>query len=268
MTDRWYPDRARTQYKMPAVGDLIALDHAAWRVVEIRPKPEDLWTEEEREAMASYYRPDDVRAVWPCNVVVRPAHITGDDPKLRRHDRHYRVPGGHRVMWHVYPDEHYPVCATCGDPTPCRERTAKREAEQAVKAMSRYEMAGVCPACEEAVSARQKSLTFHDNLEIPGGPPVTFHLRGECRRTAANYEQRWVAADPERRRHTLTCPGRLTNHNDGTYDCTQLGECPSPTARHVSYSTCRCPDCHARPWTWGRGCRPDPKARLNLGDAA
>lgn len=268
MSERWRPDRARQQYKLPAVGDLIAFQHAAWRVMEIRPRPEDLWTDEEREAVAAHYRPDDIRGVLPCNVVVRPAGITGDDPKLRRHDRHLRVPGGRRVMWAVYPDEHYPVCAQCGDPTPCRERSAKWEAEEAVKKMGRYETAGVCPACQEPVTRRQKTLTFPDNLEIPGGPPVTFHLRSDCWSGAMRYEQRWVAADPERRRLTLSCPGRLTNHNDGTYDCTELGHCPSPTARHPSYARCRCPDCHSREWTWGNGCHPDPAARLNLDDAA
>lgn len=123
-------------------------------------------------------------------------------------------------------------------------------------------------ACAEPVTARQKCLSFSENLEVPGGPPVTFHLRSRCNYSAVKYEQRWVAADPNRRRPTLSCPGHVTNHNDGTYDCTQLGDCPGPQARHPSYRMCRCPDCHARPWTWGRGCSPDPKATLNRGETA
>lgn len=259
----WYPDKARARWTTPAVGDLIAVDHGAWRVMEIRPKPADLWTDDEREAVRTSYRPADVT---PCNVVIRPARFRGDDPLLRRHDRHLAVRGGQIYTWYVYPDEHYPVCAACGDPTPCRERTAARIAAREMAVMGRYELAGICPACSEVVTARQKSLTYADNLEVPAGPPVTFHQRGRCVGAAVKYERRWVAADPGRRRPSLYCEGNVTNHNDGTYDCTALSECPGPVTAHRGYSTCRCPSCHAQPWTWGRGCRPDPRAVRNAGD--
>lgn len=84
---------------------------------------------------------------------------------------------------------------------------------------------------------------------------------------AVGYEKRWVAADPNRRRTALSCAGHLTNHNDGTYDCTQLADCPGPEVPHPAYTRCSCPDCHARPWTQGSGCLPDPRARRNRGNA-
>jgi hypothetical protein len=137
---------------------------------------------------------------------------------------------------------------------------ARQVAEKSAKNMARFETPGVCPACSEPVSARQKSITFDGNVEIPGGAPVTYHVgRGGCRGEAARYEERWVQADPDGRRTSLTCPGRVINHNDGTYECSELTECRGPTANHHWYTRCRCPDCHAR---GGFDCRPAADAEL------
>lgn len=260
--DRWYPDKARPTVLPPKVGDLIAWDHSAWRVIDVSPVPLDKWTDDDHR-WVQQIKPAHRRAAEPVMVVVRPVAVTGDDPRSRDHDKHLRH--RHGATWYIYPDAHYPVCASCGDPTPCREMSAQRIAEGAMAHMSRYETAGVCPACREPVTSRQKSLTFSENLEVLGGPPVTFHVgRYGCRYSAAKYETRWVAADPNRRRATLSCLGHVTNHNDGTYDCTQLAECPGPVAHHPSYATCRCPDCHAR---GSFGCHPKPNATLNLRQA-
>jgi hypothetical protein len=249
-------------YGCPEVGDVVAFDHRAWQVIQIRDLPPEHWTDRDRfYARSPAHKPKAVQ-LRPMRLVNHP-----DPVKACSEDRHV---GSLRVWdWYVYPDpEHYPVCACCSEPMPCRAEEARRTAEAAVQKMDRFEVANVCPACREPVTGRQKALTFSENLEVPGGPPVTFHLRGKCRYSAAEYEKRWVAADPNRRRHTLSCPGRLTNHNDGTYDCTELGDCPGPSPRHVSYTMCRCPDCHARPWVWGRGCTPDPTAVRNAGEVS
>jgi hypothetical protein len=252
---RWYPDHTRST-STPEAGDLIAFRHAAWRVIEVNPVPEDGWTEEEQRDISRWelrFRAQ----VSPTRMVIRPARIAADDPRSRDHDLHLRVGSGLRT-WDIYIDEHYPLCAQCGEPTPCRDRLGQLMAQQALDKMSRYELSGTCPACWEPVTGRQKSVTFSDNLEIPGGPAVTFHIgRGRCRSVAAKYEQRWVAGDPTARRTTLSCPGDVTNHNDGTYDCTELNGCRGPTADHPSYTRCRCPDCHAgSPF----GCDPRPNA--------
>lgn len=260
-TPRWFPLGARMIHGCPNVGQIVALDHTVWRVVDVQPLAAEHWNDTERLYARGGKR-------MPMAVQLRPIDLCGHpDPVMARsRDRHV---GSLRVhTWHGYDDEHYPVCRECAEPMPCRATLARREGEAAIRKLGRYETAGVCPACQEVVTPRQRSLTFSENLEVPGGPPVTIHLRGRCRGEAITYEKRWVAADPQRRRPTLSCPGRVTNHNDGTYDCTEMGDCPSPAAHHRSYTMCRCPDCHSRPWTWGRGCGPDPAARLNLGDAA
>jgi hypothetical protein len=262
-SDNWYPRGTRPSY-YPEPGQLLAYDHAVYRVIEVRVKPDDQWPEGLREQLAG--RRQSVRLAYaPYNVVVRPVRVTGNDPTARNHDMHLSKPGGRMVAWDIYPNEHYPICGACLEPLPCRHEHARHVAEQQMQQLSRYEDAGVCPSCRELVTTRQKSLTFSENLEIPGGPPVTFHIgRRGCRYSAGEYEKRWVAADPERRKATLSCPGHVTNHNDGTYDCTQLAECPGPLAFHPSYSVCRCPDCHAR---GGFGCTPAPNAALNVRQA-
>jgi hypothetical protein len=258
--NHWYPRDARSQYRPPTVGQHIAWNHAAWRVVEVRPVPEDRWTDEDRKAMAG--RKPEYRAyALPVHVVVRPAEL-GDDVKDRSKDVHLRH--RHGVTWYAFKDAHYAVCVQCREPQPCREEFGKRIAEQAMKQLARYETAGVCPACGEVITARQKHRTFSENLRIPGGPPVTFHVgRSGCLYSAAAYEKDWVAADPKRRRHTLSCPGHVTNHGDGTYDCTALSECPGAAAVHQSHSACRCPSCHANGFP---GCYPKPNARRNTGE--
>ena len=236
---RWHASGTQSTYREPLlVGSLIAIEHAVYRVMELRQRPDN----EDR----------------PNIVVVRPAAITSDDPRARDHDRHFSY--GARMSFDVYRDEHYPICAKCHEPLPCREQMVERVAEASIKKMGRYELAGVCPDCSEVVTARQKARTFSENIEVMFGPPVTFHLRGRCWYGVVEYEKRWVAADPENRKATYSCPGHVTTHSNLTYDCTQLNECPGPQAAHPSYSTCECPDCHARGLF---GCSLTPQHKRN-----
>lgn len=256
----WHPHGARVIRGCPEVGQLVPLRHAVWQVMEVRPLSESHWTDDERRRASTGRAPMALR-LRPVELLNHP-----DPVKARSQDLHV---GSMRMReWRVYDDEHYPVCRDCGEPTPCRATLARREGEKAIRNMGRYEQPGVCPACQEPVTARQKARTFTDNLEVLGGPPVTFHLRGKCRGDAMLYEQRWVAAAPEGRRLTMSCTGHITNHNDGTYDCTEPERCPGPTVTHPSYGMCGCPPCRSRPWTWGRGCHPDPNATLNRRNAA
>ena len=256
---RWYPlGTTRLYYEPPPVGALIAEDHAVWRVVDVRPVPADLWSDEERQSAGRGSNRD-----RPHHVTVLPVSVSPDDVQARDFAVHLRA---YHAIWNVYPDEHYPICAACGEPQPCREQMAARVSEASAKHMDRYSTEGVCPACQEPITSRQKSMMFTENLEVPGGPPVTFHVgRGGCRWRAAEYEERWVASAPEERRARLSCPGHVIAHNDGTYQCTSLDDCPGPQAQHQSYSRCRCPDCHAR---GSFDCHPSAGAQLVRRDVA
>lgn len=226
---QWRPDGTIRKLNL-VPGDVLPWEHAAYRVIEVRP-------------LADPDRPTAVR--------LRPVR---DDS--HGSDLHLAV--GQFYHWSVYPDpDHYPVCSTCGEPTPCRTKMAEITATEAGKRMDRYSMPGCCPVCREPVTQQQKSVTFAENLEVPGGPPVTFHLREKCVLSAVVYERRWQQLDPQNRRCQLSCPGHITVHNEGTpgdtYECSEWPDCPGPQAAHHAYSVCECPDCHARgPF----GCKP------------
>jgi len=247
---RWTPTGTETHYGAPKAGWLIAFEHEVWRVIDVRTPARDLWSEEERRRYEMTRR-------RPTVVTLRHVDMDPEDPLAARFDIHLGDHG--RAGWEVYPDEHYPVCARCGEPSPCREVMAARVAANAAQLMGRYLSEGMCPACEKAVTPRQESIRFDDNLELPGGPPVVFHLAGECTYWAREYEKRWAQLDPARRTR-LSCPGEVTTHNDGTYECTNAAVCPGPAAQHAAYSRCRCPSCHDR----GQfDCFPSPAARLS-----
>lgn len=249
----WRPDGAQPKYREgPQVGDLVPLDHMVFRVVEINPRDPVDWSDEDRETVQAFRnRPDKM----PRVMILRPLGV--DD---RNSDEHYRLGGESRFIWHVYPNEHYPTCAKCHEPLPCREQMAERISAAAGKRMGRFDLAGKCPSCEEVVTRRQESITFPDNLVVMFGPPVTFHLRRKCRHGAVQYEKDWVAADPDTRNARLSCPGTLINHNDGTYEC--LPTCPGPRTEHQCWTVCDCVECHNA----GRfGCHPSPTARNRAG---
>jgi hypothetical protein len=254
---KWYPQGTSTEYAPYLTpGLLVAHEHAIWRIVEVRRLPDNEWTEQEREAV------ENISDVFtPHTVVLRPASITLDDPRSRDLDKHYRSRG---AMWHVYRDEHYPICGTCHEPLPCREKKAAQIAAAAGRELERYTTPGVCPACQEPITARQKTLTFETNVKIPGGPPVVFHARGgECRRWAIGYEDDLLRHDPTYRT-TLSCPGSITNHLDGTYECTEGPACRGPQVPHPCYACCGC--CR---WTPENAtCHPDADSRLRGEKAA
>lgn len=233
---------------------MIAFDHAAWRVISAETRPDDL-VEDGRDLA----------------VVVRPVDVVDDDPRARDHDVHCAA-SSTRTYWHVYPDEHYAVCAACREPMPCRDKMAETEAARAAEEFERYSDPSVCPACTQTVTPRQRSRTFDENVRIPGGPPVTFHVgRWQCLNSAARYEHAWAAADPSSRRLEQSCPGQVTNHADGTYEChlwsvTRPGNtdepnpsCPGPSAFHAGYQVCSDAVCHRG---GSFGCHPAPTATL------
>lgn len=231
----WSPFGARYWSKPPEPGMILAIQHEVYRVMEVNPAPEDLWEEGELEMVVRGYHP-------PCHVVCRPIKVTKD---TRDHDVHYRWGGKHCWTLHIFPDEHYPICASCGEPVPCREKWADMVVAHDEKIAESFSVPRRCPACSKPVTAKQEAVTFEENLYIPLGPPVTFHAgRMECIDSAAAYEKRWAKLDPANRPLRLSCPGVMTVHNDGTYECQRGAECPGPHAVHRGSAMCRCEECH------------------------
>lgn len=189
------------------VGALVAYEWAAYVVVDKRPLPEEQWPAnwiENRQANRQAWAYE--TQAWA--ITLRPqANVIKMDKRADVRRACLR-----RSYWRVLP-EHYSVCAKCGDLQPCREEVQAAQAARAMKEMVRFEMAGICPACQKPVSSRQRSLTFPDNLFVPAGPPVTYHVgRRECVGHARVYERLWVEADPARRRASLPEPPQ-----DGTW---------------------------------------------------
>lgn len=257
----WVPKGAERSWDEPEVGSLIGAAHQVWRVLRVVPCPPELYTEE----LASYVR-DCLGGPAPILVRLRPAIMDSGDPVLAATKDVSVGAIPKRTSWFVFPDGHYPVCGSCREPLPCREVYNSYVARHEIEAIKPFELAGVCPACKEPVTDRQKAITFDENLVIPGGPPLTFHLRQGCFWQARDYENRWVAGDPEQRRITLTCTGLLTNHGDGTFECTEMGECRGAAAYHPDNRRCECAQCHTCPrseWNW----KPTRRREHCAGDA-
>lgn len=104
-------------------------------------------------------------------------------------------------FWRVLP-AHHAICVECREPVPCRrlreQWAAVHAARRAKRIMSIPE--GACWSCHELITTRQASVEFPgENLFLPAGPTVTFHIgRMACRRSAMTYQDSWIAADNAR----------------------------------------------------------------------
>ncbi len=169
----WKPWGATRVDGLPALGTLVADDHAVWLVCG-------------------------VNAIEP----------TSDWPGARTHElvleARTGVPGHRSVRtscygaWWTYPGR-FPVCSCCGEPPPCRAQVAEDTVSEDMAVMRRFETAGICPSCAQPVLASQGTVTFPENVFVPLGPPVSFHLASQrCRGAALAYERRWRECHPER----------------------------------------------------------------------
>lgn len=203
--DKWVPLGASYQWELPDPGVLLALEHAVWRLVEVREVPQVDWTPQQWEKWVAVER-------IPYVLVVRP--VDAPDANQDRHMslRVWKTPNNKLTIepkLYVYPSEHYPVCVVCGEPMPCQEESQRVATEhavgRAVERVRRFETPGVCPHCEKPVTERQTKVTFQENVYVPLGPPVTFHwhLKDNCRTGACLYEREWIQADPENRHAVL-----------------------------------------------------------------
>lgn len=187
--NRWTPLGARLLDAPPEPGTLIVHKHNVYRTVRYDEVPECMWTESDHEAWETRRRRPYVLAIDHV--------ISGEKYELKGRARPNFRTGVLVPDLYTYPSEHYPVCASCQEPLPCREELQRQAAERAVAAMEKWQRPGVCPHCGEAVTTRQTHQTW-PNIHIPGGPEVTFHVgRARCREAAAAYDRQWTQESGE-----------------------------------------------------------------------
>lgn len=224
----WNPlqtDRRRR----PNPGDLIALDHAVWRITAVTDLPlsdadRDVWMDVGMPDLTAWHgRPYRAGVQWVAGVRPDWADAGGavDEASVD-------IPANNSwsgAQWDVYPASgRWPQCSCCGEPMPCRAELQDREVTSALNQVEKFakRLPGACWGCEEPITHRQKSVTYAgDNLDLPGGPEARFHTRQDCHYSACQYELRWIAVDPRRER-VLTypkCGGMLVVHGDGSSEC-------------------------------------------------
>jgi hypothetical protein len=270
---RWYPVRTSSKAR-PEPGQLIAHQHAVWRVTTVEDTPltdtdRDVWLDWGMPDLATWHgRPYRMDVEWVAGA--EPAWFTDGH---RSTSGRINVLGGSFPSWHVYEGGRWPQCSCCGEPMPCRAELQDRQVTASLNEVTRLEAIppGACWACSEPITTRQGSVTYPgDNLDLPGGQQPRFHTRGKCRPTAERYEERWLTTDPRRER-ILTwprCEGILVVHADGSTECvsgrTPVGtDCVSqPDCRghlthdHSTRRACYVQDNWLDPAEWGDACCP------------
>lgn len=230
--DAWRPAEREAGYRSAAeltANQIVIWDRRPYRIIETRDRDPLDWDTTVRDRWAEHGCPD------PAHWRYRPLVIV-----LRDEDQPTAKPlhlcGSASVMWRTLP-EHYAVCRRCGELPPCREVHNDKVAERATE---RFEqemaiMPGCCHACHEPVTSRQKVYRFDGpNLMRPdlGNGSALFHLRAACRLDLKDYDRRWAAAAPGRRR-SFYCDGKITHHHDDTKTCPEP-DCPSVDVDHRS----------------------------------
>lgn len=251
---RWRPEGVVREYgrRRPSVGDLVAYDYRAWEVTHVRVEDFDGGDQER----VSVYRPEYRDEMRPYIVTLRRIHGAPHERENSRQEIGLRIRAFTYGGFDRYENGRVPLCSCHGEPWPCAEsdqqRQAAKELAKAERELSR--IPGCCPACDEPVTSRQKSITFGGpNVRNPLAEGPTYHLRLKCRSAAAAYEDAWVADEPGRARSLLTlrCGGTVIVHHDGTAECfgAEDSDCPSVYAQHRRYSAC-----YIQSHGCGRGC--------------
>lgn len=252
----WHPLGVAREYgrRRPSVGDLVAYDYRAWEVTHVQVRDFEADDEERLRGYRPEYR-DEMR---PYSVTLRRVHGAPHDRENSRREIELRVRAFAYGGFDRYENRRVPLCSCHGHPWPCMDAEQQEQAEKELKAAEKVLrlMPGCCPACEEPVTSRQRSITFGGpNVTNPLAEGPTFHLRRKCRNAAATYEEKWVTAEPGRQRSllTLSCAGTVIVHADGSAECfgADKSDCPSVYARHRRYSAC-----YIQSHGCGRGCTP------------
>ena len=236
---RWHAQSGRPIYdahRRPLPGQILAVNFNAWRVLAVV----DLASETTEHGLKRDYRVD-VAQILPGGAEGDLQVISTWDYEIYPERPHSKTPGVtlpamiRGPHWQLLP-EHFSVCSRCADVQPCREQVRDAEVDRALDELERFDNPSMCPACTEPITLRQKTLAL-PNVISPAGGTVTFHAgRHACRYTAASYEKRVLAAGliPKL---TLSCPGRLIQHQDDSLECLDL-DCPNVEAQHGHYQRC------------------------------
>jgi hypothetical protein len=216
-TDEWRP-RERVRWRFLhnlTAGQLIIWERRPYRVIEVRERDHIDWPDDYRTAWIEAGMPD------PAKWEERPMSLVLQDeekPKAKPLHLITSMAGG----WQILP-EHYALCRLCGELPPCRHVHNEAIAERAGKRFEE-EMAilpGMCHACREPITQRQKSVRFTGpNLIRPdlGDDSAVFHLRSKCWGSVYAYDIRWAEATGKPRR--FHCDGSRTVHHDQSQECT------------------------------------------------
>lgn len=245
LTDaRWHPMGVENSYRRsrPKVGQVIAWDYRAWEVMHVADAEP---TVEEAELLTGYREPWRTESM-PYKISLRRLH---GEPHQRENSFRgvpLRAPARMATStFGIYEGGRVPLCSCHQHPWPCRDMCEEAKAADAMAEAERELrlLPGCCPACQEPVTSRQRSITFGGpNVRNPLAEGPTFHLRRACRPAAATYEELWVADEPGRKRSLLTmrCEGTVIVHEDQTGECFGAAgsQCPSIYARHRVYSAC------------------------------
>ncbi len=235
--DRWRPDQANVRDAgptgVPEEGDLIGWRYGVWEVISVYDIPEHEMSDTDRAELNKFVtsfkpeaRPKRFMKARPRKLVVRhesgPLLAEGFHPR-RAEDGTVTVHMGTNVaceyVWQILTDP-YRVCSCHGEIWPCQEmdrtQMARYNAQVMDKAMATT-VPGICAACLEPISTRQRSITFPDESRfVPGAPGPTFHAgRAECWAAAEQYDLARIADNPEATRHA-SCPGRRYLHDAQT----------------------------------------------------
>lgn len=250
--DTWEPEGGqRVKIRDLKPGDMIALERALWRLIEVRDVPVADWDDNDQHYYDAHTDPADRTAAYrqvprradgtripPGEWNLRPVNLIVEPAKGGKR-RHLRCrPYVMLTSLYVIP-EHHPVCSACGELYPCRHLDMEAETAKQMAKFTKYEsiLPGCCWSCGNPVTERQKSIAFEgENLLRPGGPPVVFHLRKGspyCSSAAYSYDKRWIEAAPDRHPR-LFCPGNVVVHVDGP-ECSEDPYCPGPRMNHQSY---------------------------------
>lgn len=162
----WFPPGI--EHKKVAVGDLVAHDHMALRVLQVDPRDDGVVLLVRRERGPKCPAEND------------------------RQEFGFRTPFRSGVVC-AWPDERMALCSCHGDPYPCRQMAherhqlaaMRRDADLIAKAHD-----GHCLSCGELVTSRQgKVLAPEPNVLLPGFPAPLFHLRLSCRDGLNSYDR-------------------------------------------------------------------------------
>jgi hypothetical protein len=236
----------------PKVGAVVAYARRAW---EVRHVSDTDPSDDEEVRLARYVQPyrDEMQ---PYQITLRRLHGAKHERENSAGDIGLRVRAAAYHPFPEYPNGRVPLCSCHSHPWPCLEADQQKQAAKELREAER-EMSllpGCCPACQEPVTSRQRSITFGGpNVRNPLAEGPTFHLRSKCYGSAGRYEEAWVNAEPGRARSllTLACAGTVIVHGDGTAECfgADNSDCPSVYAKHRCYSAC-----YLQSHGCGRGC--------------